>query len=42
VFGQVSFSEEHKKLPAGTYTVRFFDDDLYADLRRVGVMRTDS
>jgi len=35
VFVQVSFSEEHKKLPAGMYTVRFFDDDLYADLRRV-------
>lgn len=31
---QVSFSEDHKKLPAGMYTVRFFDDDLYADLRR--------
>lgn len=31
---QVSFSEEHKKLPAGTYTVRFFDDELFADLRK--------
>jgi translocon-associated protein subunit delta len=31
---QVSFSAEHKKLPAGRYTVRFFDDDLYAELRR--------
>ena len=39
-FEQVSFSEEHKKLPAGTYTVRFFDDDLYGDLRRVWLLVT--
>jgi len=31
---QVSFVEEHKKLTAGRYVMRFFDDDLYADLRR--------
>jgi len=31
---QVSFTEEHKKLPAGRYSVRFFDEELYADLRK--------
>lgn len=31
---QVSFVDEHKKLAAGTYTVRFFDEELYADLRK--------
>ena len=38
MYVQVSFSEEHKKLPAGTYTVRFFDDDLYAILRKVWLL----
>jgi translocon-associated protein subunit delta len=31
---QVSFVDEHKKLPAGRYSVRFFDEELYADLRK--------
>jgi translocon-associated protein subunit delta len=31
---QVSFVEEHKKLAAGKYVMRFFDDDLYTDLRK--------
>lgn len=31
---QVSFVEEHKKLPGGKYVMRFFDDDLYTDLRK--------
>jgi len=31
---QVSFVDEHKKLPGGSYTVRFFDEDLYGDLRK--------
>ena len=38
VYVKVSFSEEHKKLPAGTYTVRFFDDTLYAELRKVWLL----
>lgn len=31
---QVSFSVDHKKLPAGQYHIRFFDEDLYSDLRK--------
>jgi len=31
---QVSFVDEHKKLPAGRYAVRFFDEELYGDLRK--------
>ncbi|CAH1784988.1 unnamed protein product, partial [Owenia fusiformis] len=31
---QVSFSDEHKKLSSGTYTVRFFDEEGYAALRK--------
>jgi len=31
---QVSFVDEHKKLPGGTYSVRFFDEELYGDLRK--------
>jgi len=31
---QVSFVDEHKKLPGGKYVMRFFDDDLYTDLRK--------
>jgi len=31
---QVSFTSEHKKLPSGQYKVRFFDDDLYSELRK--------
>jgi len=31
---QVSFVEEHKKLPGGKYVMRFFDEDLYTDLRK--------
>eukprot|EP00918_Siedleckia_nematoides_P069668 GHVU01151919.1.p1 GENE.GHVU01151919.1~~GHVU01151919.1.p1 ORF type:complete len:180 (+),score=20.48 GHVU01151919.1:24-542(+) len=31
---QVSFSEEHAKLPSGTYNVRFFDEDGYGILRK--------
>jgi len=33
-FYQVSFSDEHKKIPSGTYNVRFFDEEAYADLRK--------
>jgi len=32
----VSFSIEHKKLPAGQYKIRFFDEELYGSLRKVG------
>lgn len=31
---QVSFSIDHKKLPAGQYQIRFFDEDLFANLRK--------
>jgi len=31
---QVSFTTEHKKLPSGNYKVRFFDDDLFSELRK--------
>jgi translocon-associated protein subunit delta len=31
---QVSFTAPHKKLPPGQYKVRFFDDDLYSELRK--------
>jgi len=31
---QVSFTEEHKKLPSGRYVVRFFDEELYGDVRK--------
>jgi len=31
---QVSFSEEHKKLPAGTYTMPIYDEEGYSDLRK--------
>ncbi|XP_013386033.1 translocon-associated protein subunit delta-like [Lingula anatina] len=31
---QVSWSDDHKNIPAGTYTVRFFDEDKYAALRK--------
>jgi len=31
---QVSFVDEHKKLAGGSYTVRFFDEELYTDLRK--------
>jgi len=31
---QVSFVDEHKKLAGGSYSVRFFDEELYGDLRK--------
>jgi len=31
---QVTHSDEHKNLPAGTYTMRFYDEEGYADLRK--------
>jgi len=31
---QVSFVDEHTKLPGGSYTVKFFDEELYTDLRK--------
>jgi translocon-associated protein subunit delta len=31
---QVSFSVEHKKMPAGQYKIRFFDEELYGSLRK--------
>jgi len=31
---QVSVSDEHKKLPAGTYDLRFFDEEGYAALKK--------
>jgi translocon-associated protein subunit delta len=31
---QVSFVDEHKKLPSGSYKVRFFDEERYSDLRK--------
>lgn len=31
---QVSFSVDHKKLPAGQYRIRFFDEELYSNLRK--------
>jgi len=31
---QVSFIDEHKKLPAGRYSVRFFDEVLYSEIRK--------
>jgi len=31
---QVSFSEEHKKLPAGTYSMPIYDEEGYSDLRK--------
>ncbi|KAK3103160.1 hypothetical protein FSP39_016900 [Pinctada imbricata] len=31
---QISFSDEHKKLPSGTYSIRLFDEEGYAALRK--------
>jgi len=31
---QVSVSDEHKKLPAGSYEIRFFDEEGFAALRK--------
>lgn len=31
---QVSFSDEHKKIPSGNYEVRLFDDEGYSILRK--------
>ncbi|KAL7061404.1 hypothetical protein AAHC03_01690 [Spirometra sp. Aus1] len=30
----VTFSDEHKKLPKGYYTVRFYDDEGYLSVRK--------
>ena len=32
---QLSLTDEHKKLPSGTYQVRVFDEEGYAWLRKV-------
>lgn len=31
---QVSFSDENKNLPSGTYDVKFYDEDGYSNLRK--------
>ena len=35
MFKQISFSDEHKKLPAGQYTIKIYDDEAYTVLRKV-------
>lgn len=32
---QISFSEEHKNLPSGSYQVRLYDDEGYSALKKV-------
>lgn len=32
---QASFSQSHKKIPAGNYVVRVFDEEGYSSLRKV-------
>ena len=34
---QFSWIEERKNIPAGKYTVRIFDEEGYADLRKVNI-----
>lgn len=31
---QVSYSDEHKNLPAGSYEVKFYDEEGYSNLRK--------
>ncbi|CAD5123604.1 unnamed protein product [Dimorphilus gyrociliatus] len=39
---QVSFSDEHKKLPSGQYSVRIFDDDGFGELRKAQRLNEDT
>ncbi|XP_064633856.1 translocon-associated protein subunit delta-like [Lineus longissimus] len=39
---QVSWSDSHNKLPKGTYSVRLFDDEGYAALRKVQRSKEDT
>ncbi|ESN99964.1 hypothetical protein HELRODRAFT_113378 [Helobdella robusta] len=39
---QVSYSEEHKKIPKGSYMLRLFDDEAYSELRKVQRSGEDS
>lgn len=32
---QLSFGDENKNLPSGSYDVKFYDEDGYANLRKV-------
>ena len=34
---QISVTDEHKKLPKGSYQVRLFDDESYSELRKVSL-----
>ena len=36
LFLQVSYSDEHKNLPAGSYEVKFYDEEGYSTLKKVG------
>ena len=34
---QISFSDEHKKIPSGSYTATVYDEEGYSDLRKVRI-----
>lgn len=39
IFVQVSWSVPHKQASSGTYQVKFFDEESYSTLRKVGKIK---